>query len=120
VNRSDRIDSKPNLQKENSQKECCNLDSLPTQQSDGEAFQGNHRLGKIQSLLDFIEKLGERAIATLVPDLPEEADLKIRKAQDRYGNTHWHARDPWTGKSVFFISESEVLRWIEGLYSRLH
>jgi hypothetical protein len=127
MNRSDRIDSKPNLKKENSQKECCNLESFPTQQSDGEAFQGNRPLGKVQSLSDFIEKLWQHAmakpfkgIATLFPALPEEADLKIEKEKDRYGNTHWRARDPWTGKSVFFVSESEVLRWIDSLYRQSH
>lgn len=110
---SDRIHSKSDLLKENHRQEFCNLKHSATEQSE-------RPIGKVQFFWDLIEKLWQRAIATLFPDLPEEADLKIENEKDRYGNTHWHARDPWTGKSVFFASESEVLRWIDSLYRQSH
>ncbi len=76
-----------------------------------------------QRAIAFAKRLYEKPckrIATLFSASPKEADLKIEKVKNRYGNTYWHARDPWTGKSVFFVSESEVLRWIDDLYRRSH
>jgi hypothetical protein len=95
------------LQKAKQWKEYCDSELIPTEQSDCS-------LSKVQSILAPMQKLWQRAIAALM----KEPELKIRRKLDRYGHIYWHVYDPYTGKSVSFVSELELLSWIDNLNSR--
>ena len=86
------------LQKSNKWKEYCDSELIPPEQSD--------RYGsKVQLILTLIENLWQNAIAALT----EEPELKIWQKRDRFGHIHWHTYDLYTGKSVSFASELEML-----------
>ncbi|NJL42766.1 MAG: hypothetical protein HC856_07075 [Pseudanabaena sp. RU_4_16] len=78
---------------------------MPTENSD-------RSVSKTRSILALVENLWQSAIAALT----KEPELKVWQKQDRYGNTLWHAYDPWTGDSVCLGSEAEMLSWIESRY----
>ncbi|WP_019498030.1 hypothetical protein [Pseudanabaena sp. PCC 6802] len=96
-----------NLQTAIQWKDYCDLELIPTEQSD-------RSVSKVQSILTLIGNLWQSAIAYLT----KEPELKLWQNKDRLGHMHWHANDPVTGKSVSFASELEMLSWIENLYSR--
>jgi hypothetical protein len=94
------------FQKANKWKEYCDSELIPTEQSD-------RSVSKVQSILALIENLWQKAIAALT----KEPELKIWQKQGRNGHIHWHVYDPYTGKSISFVSELEMLSWIDNFYS---
>jgi hypothetical protein len=101
------MSAESNLLRANQRKEYCDLELIPTEQSD-------RSVRKIQSILSLIEKLWQNAIAALA----KEPELKVWQKQDRHGRIYWHAYDPLTDKSVSFDSEAVMRCWIESSYSR--
>ncbi len=74
----------------------------------------------VKSIRRRIKQLFDHVIEAFIEDLTQQSELKLWQKVDRQGHTHWYARDPDTGKTMAFASESEMLRWIEGLNSRSH
>jgi hypothetical protein len=74
-------------------------------------------LQPIKSIVALVETLYQKAIAALMDDFmadyTKEPELKIWQKRDRNGRIDWYARDPLTGKTVAFASETEMLKWIE-------
>ncbi len=74
-------------------------------------------LQPIKSIVAFVETICQRAIAALMDDfmadVMAEPELKIWQTRDRDGRIDWYARDPLTGKTIAFASETEMLKWIE-------
>jgi hypothetical protein len=95
------------FQKANKWKEYCDSELIPTEQ-------GDRSVRKVQSILALIKNRWQNAIAALT----KEPKLKIWQKQDRYGHIHWHVYDPCTGKSISFVSELEMLSWIDSPHSR--
>lgn len=48
----------------------------------------------------------------------KKPELQIQQQCDRLGNIWWNAYDPVTGMSKRFISQAEMLKWLEAYYSR--
>jgi hypothetical protein len=74
-------------------------------------------LRPVKSIVIFLETLWHKAIAALMDDfmanVTKEPELKIWQKLDRNGRIDWYARDPLTGKTIAFASETEMLKWIE-------
>jgi hypothetical protein len=74
-------------------------------------------LKPIKSILTLIETLCQKAIAALMDDfmadVTKEPELKIWQKRDRHGRIDWYARNPLTGKTIAFASETEMLKWIQ-------
>lgn len=75
------------LQEANKWKEHCDLELIPTQQSD-------RSVSKVQSMLALIENLWQNAIASLT----EEPELNVWQKKDRYDHINWYDYDPWTSE----------------------
>lgn len=84
-------------------KESRKLDLIPTEQS----IQVVNK--KCQSVLALIGKTWQNAIAILT----KEPEIEIWQNQDRHGQISWHVYDPQIGKSISFISELEMLGWLD-------
>jgi hypothetical protein len=54
----------------------------------------------------------------LVTFFTKEPEVQVTKRCDRFGNTWWEAYDPFSGKSVSFGGEIEMLDWIEKRHFR--
>jgi hypothetical protein len=95
------------LQKANKWKEYCDSELIPTERSD-------RSFSKVQSILALIKNRWQNAIVALT----EKPELKIWQKRDRDGHIYWHVHDPCTGESISFVSELEMLSWVDNLYSR--
>jgi hypothetical protein len=67
-----------------------------------------------------IEQLFDHVIEAFIEDLTQQSALKMWQKVDRDGQTHWYVRDPDTGKTIAFLSESEMLQWVDCLHHRSH
>jgi hypothetical protein len=94
-----------NIQKANKWQDYCDLELIPTEKRD-------RSVSKVKLMLAVVENLWQSVIAALM----KEPELKVWQKRDRHGNSLWHAYDPWTGDSVCFGSETEMLSWIESHY----
>jgi hypothetical protein len=74
-------------------------------------------LHPIKSIAALVETIYQKAIAALMDDfmadVMAEPELKTWQKRDRDGRIDWYARDPLTGKTIPFASETEMFRWIE-------
>jgi hypothetical protein len=74
-------------------------------------------LQPIKSIFALVETICQKAIAALMDDfmadVTKEPELKIWQKRDRDGRIDWYARNPLTGKTIAFASETEMLKWIE-------
>jgi hypothetical protein len=74
-------------------------------------------LQPIKSIFTLVETIGQKAIDALMNDfmanVTKEPELKIWQKRDRHGRIDWYARNPLTGKTIAFASETEMLKWIE-------
>jgi hypothetical protein len=74
-------------------------------------------LRPIKSIAALVKTIGQKAIAALMDDfmadVMAEPELKIWQTRDRDGQIDWYARNPLTGKTIAFASETEMLKWIE-------
>jgi hypothetical protein len=74
-------------------------------------------LQPIKSITIFLEMLWQKAISALMDDfmanVTKEPELKIWQKRDRDGRINFYARNPLTGKTITFASETEMLSWIE-------
>jgi hypothetical protein len=95
------------LSKATQWEEYCDSELIPTEQSD-------RSVSKSQSILALIKNRWQNAIAALT----KEPELKIWQKQDRYGHVHWHVYNPCTDESFSFVSELEMLSWIDHLNCR--
>jgi hypothetical protein len=43
----------------------------------------------------------------------KDPELEIWQKRDRDGRIDWYARDPSTGNTIAFASETEMLKWLE-------
>jgi hypothetical protein len=89
-------------------KENCDLELVPTEQSDRSIHD------RINSMLSQIGNLWQTTIAILT----KEPEVEIWQMQDRNGYIHWHVYDPQAGKSISFASELEMLGWLDNQNSR--
>jgi hypothetical protein len=74
-------------------------------------------LQPIKSIVALVETLYQKAITALMDDFmadyTKEPELKIWQKRDRDGRINFYARNPLTGKTITFASETEMLSWIE-------
>jgi hypothetical protein len=89
-----------------------NLELIPTEQT-GLLVRSSRSI-RNKSILTLIQNLWQDVITALM----KEPEVKIWQKQDRHGNIYWHAHDPLMRKSVSFISELEMLKWLDNQYGR--
>jgi hypothetical protein len=110
LNRSIQISTttESDIQKAAVLKENCGLESILTEQ--GDQFINS----RVYSILSQIGKLWQNAIATLT----KEPEVEIWQKQDCNGHIHWYVYDPHVGKSISFVSELEMLSWLDNQNGR--
>jgi hypothetical protein len=81
------MSAESNLLKANQWKEYCDLELIPTEQSD-------RTVSIVQSIMALIGNLWQNAIASLT----EEPKLNEWQEKDRHDRIHWHEYDPLTSE----------------------
>jgi hypothetical protein len=107
------MSTKSNLQNASKWKVDCNTELIPPEQG-GILGRSDRSIRKVPSILTLIKKLLQNVIAALTT----EPELRIWQKQDRNGHIHWYVYDPLTRKSISFVSELEMLSWLDNLNSR--
>jgi hypothetical protein len=97
------------FKKETISKEGRKLEIISTQQNN----QFVNKRGR--SILGLLENLWQNAIAILT----KEPEMEIWQKQDRYGRIHWYVYDPQICKSISFLSELDMLSWLDNRNSHL-
>ena len=110
LNRSIQISNatESDAQKAAVSKENCGLELISDKQSD------QFINSRVYSILAQIGDLWQNAIATLT----KEPEIEIWQKQEPNGHIHWHVYDPHIGKSISFVSELEMLSWLDSQNGR--
>jgi hypothetical protein len=84
----------------------CDMELIATEQDE-------HSNRKVHTLLELIQKLWDKALSTITTAM----ELKIWQKQDLHGCIRWHVYDPVRNISISFVSESEMLSWLDNINS---